>query len=212
MYMSLFYWVQYTNYSYCDSRDGTSESAAGKTIHFKLFSFIQISVYVEHYIYKSEDTWKVCVFVCPDRLSSSPWPSWPSDPRPQLQTSVSRDGSLSPASSSAAAWVWPLDAGLQAHVRRGRGDPDRKTCNIKETGNSAVSPLRAITYWVLLRINHKCKCSWSVRKNITATTNRGKRQHVPWSNKDTVNQVKSVWANIYTAQTGLVWTHPIDYL
>lgn len=62
----------------------------------------------------------------PDLASWSPWPSCPSEPRPQLQTSVSRDGSPSSSSSSGApAWVWPPEDFLHAFARCRRGDPER---------------------------------------------------------------------------------------
>lgn len=70
--------------------------------------------------------------IIPDLASWSPCPSWPSEPRPQLHTSVSRDGSPSMATSSPAAWVWPPGDGLQAHGRCRRGDPERRPQNLKE--------------------------------------------------------------------------------
>lgn len=70
--------------------------------------------------------------IIPDLASWSPCPSWPSEPRPQLHTSVSRDGSPSKATSSPVAWVWPPGDGLQAQGRCRRGDPERKPQNLKE--------------------------------------------------------------------------------
>lgn len=69
----------------------------------------------------------ICSLVLQSDLASwSPWPSCPSEPRPQLQTSVSRDGSPSSSSSCAAAWVWPPEDFKYVLARCRRGDPGKK--------------------------------------------------------------------------------------
>lgn len=90
-----------------------------------IFFYIDFCSCIRIYLYKPG--YIICACVITDLASWSPWPSCPSDPRPQLHTSVSRDGSPSPASSGAAAWVRPAEDGLQAQGRRRRGDPERKT-------------------------------------------------------------------------------------
>lgn len=95
----------------------------------------------------------MCVCVLTDLASWSPWPSCPSDPRPQLQTSVSRDGSISPASSGAAAWVRPAEDGLQAQGRRRRGDPERKTHDLM-VGSWLQCCLKQLNHHLLVKCEH----------------------------------------------------------
>lgn len=139
-----------------------------------------------------------------DLASWSPWPSCPSEPRPQLQTSVSRDGSPSSSSSCAVTWVWPPEGFKYALARSRRGDPERK----KKT-------LFTKTLWWLLfnQQNHDSvgnfESHWRIQNaklilNIppqTATVKRKRNGCVP----DTVVQLLS---NTFPTQTCLVWTHP----
>lgn len=68
----------------------------------------------------------------PNLASWSPCPSWPSEPRPQLHTSVSKDGRPSVATSQAAAWNWPAGDDLQPQCRCRRGDPNTETQAVNE--------------------------------------------------------------------------------
>lgn len=123
--------------------------------------------------------------IIPDLASWSPCPSWPSEPRPQLHTSVSRDGSPSMTTSSPAAWVWPPGDGLQAQGRCRRGDPERKPQNLKEASSYQccfwLSPPVVVTCW------EHCRYAWFTPLHLRrATTGRRKTNMCPTKTRATV--------------------------